>query len=114
MLKTCVSCLIFFCQDFFVLSQSQGKTNAEIKNLIQTNYKILEKEYPRIRTENADLHDIIEVSLNHSININHQRSSSHSADNKFNVKTLEKSSLVTQFCLSELGKRNCDISEFCW
>ena len=114
MLKTRMLCLIFFCLAFFILSQSQGKTNAEIRNLIQANYKILEKEYPRIRTENADLHDIIEVSLNHSININHKRTSSHSAYNTFNVKTLEKSSLVTQFCLSELGKRNCDISEFCW
>ena len=101
MLKTCVSCLIFFGQDFFVLSQSQGKTNAEIKNLIQTNYRILEKEYSRIRTENEDLHNIIEVSLNHSINISHKRTPFHSADHKSTVKTLEKSSLATQFCLRE-------------
>ena len=88
--------------------------NAEIKNLIQKNYEILEKEYPRIRRENPDLQDIIEVSLNHSINITHKRAYSHSVDPKSTVKTVEKSSLVTQFCLSELGKRNCDISEFCW
>ena len=88
--------------------------NAEIKNLIQKNYEILEKEYPRIRRENPDLHDIIEVSLNHSINITHKRAYSHSAGQKSTVKTVEKSFLVTQFCLSELGSRNCDISDFCW
>ena len=88
--------------------------NAEIKNLIQKNYEILEKEYPRIRRENPDLHDIIEVSLNHSINITHKRAYSHSAEPKSTSKTVEKSSLATQFCLSELGKRNCDISDFCW
>ena len=96
-----------------ILSQSKGDRNAEIKNLIQNNYNILEKEYSRIKTKNADLRDIIEASLNHSIKIS-EKKKSYSEDQKSTFKTLQKSSQVSQFCLSELGERNCDISDFCW
>ena len=86
--------------------------NAGIQNMIQSNYDILEKEYSRIKTENADLQDIIEASLNHSIKISEQKKSY--SDQKSYFKTVQNSSQVTQFCLSELGQKNCDISDFCW
>ena len=95
-----------------ILSQSKGDGNREIKNLIQNNYEILNKEYSRIKRENADLQDIIEASLNHSIKISEQTKSY--SDQKSTFKTLQKSSQVSQFCLSELGQKNCDISDFCW
>ena len=103
---------IFSLLEFLILSQSKGDGNTEIKNLIQNNYEILNKEYSRIKRENADLQDIIEASLNHSIKISEQTKSY--SDQKSTFKTLQKSSQVSQFCLSELGQKNCDISDFCW